>query len=126
MYNLIQAYLGDITALVPDQRNKASISVKRVLIYLPVEGLAFNLKKHAIPVKRSKTKYVCSSGSQKYKMRGQRQSVGRALLFLEAQGETLFPPIFQRLEALAHGPQPAIALLQSLPLLLTLLSPSLT
>lgn len=38
----VQAYLRDIMGSVSDH-NKASISVKRVIIFLLVEGLAFNL-----------------------------------------------------------------------------------
>ena len=41
----IDAYLGDTTGLVSDHRNKASIAVKHVLLFLLIEDLAFSLQK---------------------------------------------------------------------------------
>lgn len=38
----VQAYLKDIVGLVPDHHNKTNIAVKQIVIFLLVEGLAFN------------------------------------------------------------------------------------
>lgn len=39
---VIQAALG-IAGSVPDHRNEVSISIKRVIVFLLAEGLAYNL-----------------------------------------------------------------------------------
>lgn len=39
---ILQAYLRDIAGSVPDHCNKAIIIIKRVVIFVLVEGLAFN------------------------------------------------------------------------------------
>lgn len=41
--NSVQASLRDIVGVVPDHHNKASVTIKRVFIFLLVEGLFFNL-----------------------------------------------------------------------------------
>lgn len=39
----VQTYLRGIVGLVLDRCKKASIAVKQVVIFLPVESIAFNL-----------------------------------------------------------------------------------
>lgn len=58
----VQAYLGDITDSVPDHSSKASITIERVIIFLLVGGLGFNLfkKENATSVKCSKTRCACT------------------------------------------------------------------
>lgn len=43
LVKLIQADLGDIGGPAPDHRNKANIAIKRVAIFLLVQGSAFHL-----------------------------------------------------------------------------------
>ena len=38
---LLKANLRDTAALVPDHRNRVSVAIKRVVVFLLVEGLAF-------------------------------------------------------------------------------------
>lgn len=45
-FDILQAHLRDVEGSVPDLYNKASFAIKRVIIFLLVEGLAFGLKKN--------------------------------------------------------------------------------
>lgn len=40
---IMEGYLGDISGLVPDHLNKLTIAIKQVLIFLLMEGFAFDL-----------------------------------------------------------------------------------
>lgn len=59
----IYRHISDIASFIPDHCSKVSVTIKRVIIFLPVEGLAFKLYKTTF-VKHSKVKccmtpYAC-------------------------------------------------------------------